>query len=69
MSSESLPIGLLYTGGTIGMEVGPKCLAITSDAAEFEAEYAAALREAYPQTGHGTVYPFRRVFAVGRKNP
>jgi trans-aconitate 2-methyltransferase len=38
-------------------------------AAEFEAEYAAALREAYPQTGHGTVYPFRRIFAVGRKSP
>ncbi|RKO27478.1 trans-aconitate 2-methyltransferase [Pseudarthrobacter phenanthrenivorans] len=37
------------------------------DAADFEAEYAEALRKAYPQTGHGTVYPFRRVFAVGRK--
>lgn len=38
------------------------------DAAEFEAEYAAALRQAYPQTGHGTLYPFRRIFAVGRKS-
>jgi trans-aconitate 2-methyltransferase len=34
---------------------------------EFEAEYAAALREAYPPTPHGTVFPFRRIFAVGRK--
>jgi trans-aconitate 2-methyltransferase len=33
----------------------------------FTAEYAAALRAAYPATAHGTVYPFRRVFAVGRK--
>ncbi|WP_022906216.1 methyltransferase domain-containing protein [Curtobacterium sp. B18] len=33
----------------------------------FEAEYAAALRSAYPAGVHGTVYPFRRVFAVGRK--
>lgn len=30
-------------------------------------EYAAALRTAYPATTHGTVFPFRRVFAVGRK--
>jgi trans-aconitate 2-methyltransferase len=37
------------------------------DAASFEAEYATALREAYPPTAHGTVFPFRRVFAVGRK--
>jgi trans-aconitate 2-methyltransferase len=38
------------------------------DAAEFTAEYAAALREAYPQRADGTtVLPFRRVFAVGRR--
>jgi trans-aconitate 2-methyltransferase len=35
--------------------------------AAFEARYAAALREAYPASTHGTVYPFRRAFAVGRK--
>jgi trans-aconitate 2-methyltransferase len=34
--------------------------------AEFEREYAAALREAYPARAVGTVLPFRRVFAVGR---
>lgn len=33
----------------------------------FESEYAAALREAYPQGVHGTVFPFRRIFAVGCK--
>lgn len=38
------------------------------EAAGFEAEYAAMLREAYPATSHGTVYPFRRIFAVARKN-
>jgi trans-aconitate 2-methyltransferase len=35
--------------------------------AAYEARYAAALRDAYPMGPHGTVYPFRRVFAVGRK--
>ncbi|MET4538867.1 trans-aconitate 2-methyltransferase [Arthrobacter bambusae] len=38
------------------------------EAAGFETEYAAMLREAYPATSHGTVYPFRRIFAVARKN-
>jgi trans-aconitate 2-methyltransferase len=38
-----------------------------ADAARFEDEYAAALREAYPPTRHGTVFPFRRIFAVGQK--
>ena len=37
------------------------------DAAGFEAEYGARLAEAYPATPHGTVYPFRRIFAVARK--
>lgn len=38
-----------------------------AEAAEFEKTYAALLRRAYPPTPFGTVYPFRRVFAVGRK--
>jgi trans-aconitate 2-methyltransferase len=37
------------------------------DARQFESEYAAALREAYPPGPHGTIFPFRRIFAVGRK--
>jgi trans-aconitate 2-methyltransferase len=37
-------------------------------AAEFEASYAAQLRAAYPATEHGTVFPFRRIFAVAH-NP
>jgi trans-aconitate 2-methyltransferase len=37
------------------------------DAAAFEAEYAARLAEAYPASAYGTVYPFRRVFAVACK--
>lgn len=32
----------------------------------FLADYGAALREAYPAGEHGTVLPFRRVFAVAR---
>ncbi|MBE7190602.1 MAG: trans-aconitate 2-methyltransferase, partial [Jatrophihabitans endophyticus] len=38
-----------------------------TERAEFEASYAAALREAYPAGPHGTVFPFRRLFAVGHK--
>jgi trans-aconitate 2-methyltransferase len=37
------------------------------EAAEFEAEYSVLLRDAYPATAHGTVFPFRRIFAVARK--
>ena len=38
------------------------------DAALFTAEYAAALRDAYPRRPDGTtVLPFRRVFAVGNR--
>lgn len=37
------------------------------DGSEFEAQYAAALRTAYQRGRHGTVFPFRRIFAVGRK--
>ncbi|GAB2763603.1 trans-aconitate 2-methyltransferase [Streptomyces bullii] len=35
--------------------------------AEFLAEYRHALSEAYPAGPHGTPFPFRRVFAVARK--
>jgi trans-aconitate 2-methyltransferase len=37
------------------------------EGAAFEAEYATALRIAYPATAHGTVFPFRRIFAVAQK--
>src|SRR5262249_24187028 len=36
-----------------------------SDAARFCQELAEALRAAYPHGPHGTLLPFRRVFAVG----
>ncbi|MFJ4832250.1 trans-aconitate 2-methyltransferase [Streptomyces sp. NPDC088747] len=38
-----------------------------ADAEAFVAEYRTALREAYPATEHGTVFPFRRVFAVATR--
>ncbi|MDR7082861.1 trans-aconitate 2-methyltransferase [Arthrobacter ginsengisoli] len=38
-----------------------------ADARDFEAEYAARLAKAYPAGPHGTVFPFRRIFAVARK--
>jgi trans-aconitate 2-methyltransferase len=34
---------------------------------EFEAEFRARLRAAYPRGPHGTVLPFRRVFAVAHR--
>lgn len=37
-----------------------------AEAASFEAEYGAALRDAYPARPYGTVVPFRRIFAVAR---
>jgi trans-aconitate 2-methyltransferase len=39
-----------------------------SDREEFLADYAAALREAYPAQPFGTVFPFRRTFAVARRS-
>ena len=36
------------------------------DAASFEAELGALLREAYPPQPYGTVLPFRRIFAVAQ---
>ncbi len=38
-----------------------------ADGARFSATYAAQLRDAYPAGPHGTIFPFRRVFAVGHK--
>ena len=35
--------------------------------AEFEQEYGDRLRSAYPDRPHGTLLPFRRVFAVARR--
>jgi trans-aconitate 2-methyltransferase len=37
------------------------------DATEFSAQLAAKLRGAYPPGPHGTVFPFRRIFAVGHR--
>ncbi|MFJ2514098.1 trans-aconitate 2-methyltransferase [Streptomyces griseoviridis] len=34
----------------------------------FVDEYRAALRSAYPATAHGTPFPFRRIFAVARRD-
>ncbi|MFJ6383405.1 methyltransferase domain-containing protein [Kitasatospora sp. NPDC092039] len=38
-----------------------------ADRADFLAEYGRLLHEAYPAGPHGTVFPFRRIFAVGTK--
>lgn len=52
-----------------GTGLRPILAALTpAEASEFEAEYSALLREAYPSTIHGTVFPFRRIFAVAQKS-
>jgi trans-aconitate 2-methyltransferase len=38
-----------------------------AECAAFEAAYAAELRRAYPRSEHGTLFPFRRIFAVGQR--
>lgn len=38
-----------------------------ADAEEYAAQLAVLLRSAYPPGPHGTLYPFRRVFAVGHR--
>jgi trans-aconitate 2-methyltransferase len=51
-----------------GTGLRPVLSALTADeATEFESEYAAALRKAYPAGPHGTMFPFRRIFAVGHR--
>ncbi|AYA18239.1 trans-aconitate 2-methyltransferase [Streptomyces alfalfae] len=54
-----------------GTGLRPVLTALAGDAdatGRFLAEYGELLREAYPATEHGTVFPFRRVFAVARKD-
>ncbi len=56
---------LSWVHGTV---LRPVLALLGEDAAAFTAEYAAALREAYPARADGTtVLPFRRVFAVGSR--
>ena len=50
-----------------GTGLRPVLSALGADAAEFETEYSAALVANYPENKRGTVYPFRRIFAVGVK--
>ncbi len=38
-----------------------------AERAEFTAEYGALLREAYPVRSYGTLLPYRRIFAVARR--
>ncbi|MET3920735.1 trans-aconitate 2-methyltransferase [Arthrobacter sp. UYEF20] len=51
-----------------GTGLRPVLAALSAEeAGEFESEYSARLAEAYPSGAHGTVFPFRRIFAVARK--
>ena len=51
-----------------GTGLRPVLAALDSDSAQrFCAEYAAALREAYPPQPYGTVFGFARTFVVARK--
>lgn len=51
-----------------GSGLRPVLAALDAEQGEaFIAEYGARLADAYPRRPHGTVLPFRRVFAVARK--
>lgn len=51
-----------------GTGARPVLQALPADArVAFEADYKAALREAYPRQEHGTVLPFRRIFVVASR--
>ncbi|MEE2523032.1 trans-aconitate 2-methyltransferase [Pseudarthrobacter sp. J75] len=51
-----------------GTALRPVLAALTpGEGIEFEHEYARLVAGAYPPTAHGTVFPFRRIFAVARK--
>ncbi|QIK08356.1 trans-aconitate 2-methyltransferase [Streptomyces sp. Je 1-4] len=53
-----------------GTALRPVLTALENDPAAreaFLAEYRDALRKAYPTGRHGTVFPFRRIFAVAQK--
>ncbi|WP_116212185.1 trans-aconitate 2-methyltransferase [Streptomyces olivoreticuli] len=56
---------------TKGTALRPVLAALADDASateEFLTSYGALLREAYPAGPGGTVFPFRRVFAVARRD-
>ncbi|AJE41086.1 trans-aconitate 2-methyltransferase [Streptomyces nodosus] len=50
-----------------GTGLRPVLTELGEEAEEFLTDYRAALREAYPATSHGTVFPFRRIFVVATK--
>jgi trans-aconitate 2-methyltransferase len=51
-----------------GTGLRPVLAALDADqAGDFLAEYGTRVREAYPPSSFGTLFPFRRVFAVGRR--
>jgi trans-aconitate 2-methyltransferase len=53
-----------------GTALRPVLTALADDpaaTAEFTEQYRALLRSAYPPGAYGTVFPFRRIFAVARK--
>lgn len=55
---------------TKGTALRPVLTALGDDRAaveEFTGQYRDLLRKAYPAGPHGTVFPFRRIFAVARK--
>ena len=57
-------------GWVRGTGLRPILDALSADEAEeFEAGYGELLRRAYPAGEHGTVFGFRRIFAVGHRSP
>jgi trans-aconitate 2-methyltransferase len=52
-----------------GTTLRPVLAALDEEQADFTAEYAEGLREAYPAESFGTIFPFRRVFTVVHRLP
>jgi trans-aconitate 2-methyltransferase len=51
-----------------GTALRPVMAALPAESyAQFEAAFAEQLRQAYPRTAAGTLFPFRRIFAVGTR--
>jgi trans-aconitate 2-methyltransferase len=67
LGDEGNPV-LEWTRGTALLPV-LELLQVETERAEFVAAYGNALRQAYPRQAFGTVFAFRRIFAVAHKGP
>ena len=57
-----------YRGYSLFTQAGRWYALPEADHAEFRAQVAAGLREAFPTRGYGTVLPFRRLFVIAYRD-